>query len=146
VSETAVLEALCAATPNRTEFSGRPSPADPDRSFAVLEKRKSILSGKLEEIGQLAVFPTGKPFRSADQKTPVACDEQASYIAAWEMLTRWWLPSEAPNAIEATQALTCAHPEITVWRLGNCGDRALEKAFADRPRLVRVLIDVERGV
>ena len=95
-------------------------------------------------MSQLAVLPTCKPFRSADPKTPVARDEQASNIAAGEMLTRWRLPWDAPNAIEAKQAEFRAQPEITVGRLGNRGDRAFEKAVADRPRGVRVLIDVER--
>jgi hypothetical protein len=82
----------------------------------------------------------------ANPKTPIARDEQACNEAAGEMLIRWRLPWDAPNAIEAKQTEFRAEPEITVGRLSNCVDGACEKAIADRPRGVRVLIDVERWV
>jgi len=62
------------------------------------------------------------------------------------LLTRWRLPWDAPNTIEAKQPEFRAEPEITVGRLSNCLDGAFEKAFADRPRGVLVLIDIERWV
>jgi hypothetical protein len=62
------------------------------------------------------------------------------------MFTGGRLPWGGPNAVEAKQAEFCAKPEITVGRLSNRVDAACEKAFADRPRFVRVLIDVERWV
>jgi len=67
-------------------------------------------------------------------------------MAAWEMLARWRLPWDEPNAIEANQAKFRAQPEITVGRLSNGRDGAFEKAVADGPRVVGVLIDVERWV
>jgi hypothetical protein len=93
------------------------------------------LSGKLRVVSQLAVLPTCKPFRGANPKTPIARGEQASNIAAGEMLTRRRLPWDAPNAIEAKQAEFRAEPEITVGRLSNRVDDAFEKAVADRPRV-----------
>ena len=62
------------------------------------------------------------------------------------MLARGGLPGDASNAIEAKQAEFRAQPEITVGRLRDRLDGAVGKAFADLPRRVRVLIDVERRV
>jgi hypothetical protein len=59
------------------------------------------------------------------------------------MLTHWRLPWDAPNTVEAKQAEFGAEPEITIGRLSNRSDDAFEKAFADGPRRMRVLIDVE---
>jgi hypothetical protein len=70
-------------------------------------------------MGQLSVLPTGKPFVGADPKAPIARGEQLSNIATGEVLTRWRLPWDASNAIEAKQARFGAEPEITVGRLGN---------------------------
>jgi hypothetical protein len=97
-------------------------------------------------MSQLAILPTCKPSCGANPKTPIARCEQASNIAAREMLTRWRFPWDAPNAIEAKQTTFRAEPEITVGRLSKFVDGALEKAVADRPRGVRVLIDVERWI
>jgi hypothetical protein len=63
-----------------------------------------------------------------------------------ERTTRCWLPRNRSNAVEANQAEFGAQPEITVRRLRNCVDEAFEKAVADRPRSVRVLIDVQSRV
>jgi hypothetical protein len=97
-------------------------------------------------VGQLAVLPTGKPRISANPKTPIARDEQRSNPAVWERLTRGRLPSGGPNAVEPEQAEFRAEPEITVGRLSNRVEGSREKAFADGPRFMRVLIDVERGI
>jgi hypothetical protein len=75
---------------------------------------------------------------------PIAPGEQVSNVPAGELLTRWGLPWDAPNTIEAKQAEFRAEPEITVGRLSNRIDAPFEKSFADRPRSVRVLVDVER--
>jgi len=97
-------------------------------------------------MSQLAILPTCKPFCGANPKTPIARGNESSNVAAREMLTRWRFPWDAPNAIEAKQTKFRAEPEITVGRLSNFVDGALEKAVADRPRGVRVLIDVERWI
>ena len=79
----------------------------------------NILSGKFRVLSQLAVLPTCKPFIGANPKTPIARGEQASNVAAGEMLTRRRLPWDEPNAIEAKQAEFRAQPEITVGRLSD---------------------------
>lgn len=53
---------------------------------------------------------------------------------------------DEPDAIEENQAEVRTKPEITVGRLRDGVDDAFEEAVADRPRRVRVLTDVERGV
>jgi hypothetical protein len=62
------------------------------------------------------------------------------------MLTCGRPPRDRSNAVEVEQAGFRTEPEISVGRLSNGGDGAFEKAAADRPRVVRVLIDVERRV
>ena len=148
MAETAVLaETLGAAALNLAKAPiGNHIPSGPYRSFTILEERNKIVSRKLPVVSQLAVLPTGKPFIGGDPKTPIASGENASNIVAREMLTRRRLPRSGPNAIEANQAEFGAKPEITVGRLSNRVDDAFDKAFADRPRGVRVLIDVERWV
>jgi hypothetical protein len=133
--------------PNRAESPSRSRPpACPHRSFTILEESKHILSIKFWVLSQLAVLPTGKPCACGDPKTPIAGGEQVSNIAAGEVLTRWRPPLHVPNSIEAKQAEFRAEPQITVGRLSNCVDGAFEKAVSDRPRVVRVLIDVERWI
>ena len=56
------------------------------------------------------------------------------------------MPRDPLNAIETKQAELRAQPEITVGCLRNCLDAAFEKALPDRPRRVRVLIDIDRRV
>jgi hypothetical protein len=62
------------------------------------------------------------------------------------MLARGRLPGNAPNAVEAKQAEFRAEPEITVGCLSNRVDDGFEKAVANGPGVVGVLIDVERWV
>jgi len=62
------------------------------------------------------------------------------------MLARGGLPGDASNAIEAKQAEFRAEPKVTVRCLSNRVDDGFKKAIADGPRLVGVLIDVERWV
>src|SRR5262249_27964710 len=95
---------------------------------------------------QLAVLPACQSFKGANPERPVARGEQANNKAAGELLTRWHLPRNGPDTIEAQQAEFSTEPEITVGRLGNGGDPALGKAGADLPRGVRVLADVELGI
>jgi hypothetical protein len=59
------------------------------------------------------------------------------------MLAHWWLPRYEPNAVEANQAEFRAEPEIAVGRLSNRVYGPFEKAFADHPNAVCVLIDAE---
>src|SRR5277367_2952530 len=105
-----------------------------------------ILPGQFRVVIQLAVLPTCKSFSGANPKTSIARGEHASNIGAREMLARGRLPRDAPNAVEAKQAEFRAEPEITVGCLGNRVDDGFEKAVANGPRVVGVLIDVERWV
>ena len=67
-------------------------------------------------------------------------------LAGREMLTRWRLPGDASDAIEAHQAELRTQPEIPVGRLGNGEDGAFNKAVADLPRRMGVLTDVQRRI
>jgi hypothetical protein len=105
-----------------------------------------ILPRKFRVVSELAVLPTYKSLSGTDPKTPIAPGEHASNIRARKVLARGRLPRDAPNAVEAKQAEFRAEPEITVGRLSNRVDDGFEKAVADGPGIVRVLIDVERRV
>jgi hypothetical protein len=106
----------------------------------ILKERSHTHSSKLWILSQLAVLPTCKAFCGPDPKTLIAGDEQAPNLVTGELLTRWRPPRDASNAVKSKQSELGAEPEITVGRLGNGKDRS----FADRPRIVRILIDVER--
>jgi hypothetical protein len=105
-----------------------------------------ILSSQFRVVRQLTVLPTYKSLSGANPKTSIAPGEHASNIRAREVLARGRLPGDAPNAVEAKQAEFRAEPEITVGCLSNRVDDGFEKAVADGPGIVRVLIDVERRV
>ena len=105
-----------------------------------------ILASQFRVVSQLAVLPTCKPFSGANPKTPIPGSEHASYIGAREMLARGRLPGDALNAIEAKQAEFRAEPKVTVRCLSNRVDDGFEKAVANGPCVVSVLIDVERRV
>jgi hypothetical protein len=62
------------------------------------------------------------------------------------MLTRRRLPGNVSDTVETKQAEFRSQPEITVGRLGNCVDKALGKAFANLPRRVRILANVQPGI
>ena len=102
-AETAVLSiALRVAALNPAESpQGRLPPADPYRSFTILEQRLDRLPLQFPVVSQLAVLPAGKPLRGANPKTSVAPGEQASDVGAGEMLPRWWLPRDGPHAVES---------------------------------------------
>ena len=93
-------------------------------------------------VRQLAVLPANQPLGGANPKSPIALGEQAPHEVAGLLLTRRWLPRDAPCPIESKQAEFRAQPEITVGRLGDGPDDPFEKASADRPGGVRVLTDV----
>jgi hypothetical protein len=147
-AETTVLSiASGGAALYRAKLPGRgPERADPYRSFPILQERLDTLSGKVGVLSYPAIFPTGKPVVGANPKTAITPGDQFSNPAVREILTRRRLPRNTPHSIETKQAKFRAQPEITVGRLGNRGDTASEKAFADRPIVVSVLIDVERGI
>jgi hypothetical protein len=94
----------------------------------VLEERYNGLPSKLRVLRQPAVFPTGHPFMGANPKSPVVRGQQAE-----EMLTRWRLPRDGPNAVEAKQTEFRSEPEVAVRRLSNCPDPAFKKALANFP-------------
>src|SRR5262245_26739809 len=105
--------------------------------------RLSIKRGILSELSAL---PTCKSFRGADPKSPVAGTEEAENPAGREMLTRRRLPGNGLHPIEANQTKLRTQPEVAVGRLSNGADDPFGKAFADLPRRVRVLIDVQRRI
>jgi len=148
LSETAIVTvALDLVTVNGAEFrNGIPVPAGPNRSLMILKYRPNPLPSHRPVGNQLAVPPTGKPSRGADPKSPIARRKQALNVVAGEMLIAGRPPRGKPDTIEPNQAEFRSEPEITVGRLSECVDDAFEKAFADRPRGVGVLINVERGV
>ena len=80
------------------------------------------------------------------QRVPSRATRDLSNILAGELLTRWRLPGDGANTIEAIQAEFRAQPQIAIRSLRNRDDRAFGKAFANLPRGVRVLADVERGI
>ena len=67
-------------------------------------------------------------------------------LALGEMLASRRIPQNLLDAIEAKQAELRPKPQITIRSLSDRLDRPFEKSFADRPRGVCVLIDIERGV
>ena len=131
----------CAEPAKRT-----PQRADPNRTLMVLKQRCHELLIKLWVPGQLAAIPTDEAGICANPKSPVACDEQLGDSVAREILTRGRLPGDIAVAIEAKQAEFRAEPKIAIPSLGNRVDVTSEKSFADCPRRVRVLADVERWV
>jgi hypothetical protein len=112
----------------------------------IFKERDNIASIKLPVVSHFSVFQTGKPLIGTNPKTPIARSEKSSNITAREVLARRRLPRDGPSTVEVKQTKLRAEPEITVRRLSNRADDAFEKAVADRPRGVGVLIDVERGV
>jgi hypothetical protein len=132
---------------NRAESAtGNRERANPYRSFTIFKQRLNLKSIKLCVLSQLAVFPTYKPFSSANPKRSIARGEQPFNIAARELLSRRGLPGNAPNSIEAKQAELRPEPQITVGRLSDRSDEAIRNAIARRPRRVRVLADMERWI
>src|SRR5262249_7780278 len=138
--------ALDAAIPNRAEPAGKPHSRDPYRASPILKELENILSGQLWILSKFPVLPTGKSFRGANPKRPVAGGQQTPYKVIRQILIRWRLPGDGPDAIEANQAEFRTQPEIAVGRLGNPSDGAFGKAVANLPRRVRVLTDVERRI
>ena len=138
--------AVDAAIVNGAELPGgwKRQPTGPDSAFVILEHLgTNVLARKLRVLGEFSVLPTHKSLRGANPKGAVVRGQQAENAAGRETLTRWRLPGDASDAIEAHQAELRTQPEIPVGRLGNGEDGAFNKAVADLPRHVRVLADVE---
>jgi hypothetical protein len=112
----------------------------------ILKERINGLAGKLRVLSQLAILPTCQTFTGSNPKTSIARGEEAFNKIAGEMLARRRLPGDTPHAIKTKQTEFRAHPQIAVGRLSYGVDHAFGKAFADLPRGVRVLADVERRV
>ena len=110
---------------------------------SIFQERQDCLSVKFRIVGQLAVPPTGKPFIGSDPEPAVTRGEQTSNGPAGQMLLIRRLPFDAAHTVESLQAEFGADPQIAIGRLRNGVDRAFEKPLADRPCLVRVLVDVE---
>ena len=58
----------------------------------------------------------------------------------------WRLPRDGFDTIEALQPRFRAQPQITIRRLRHRKDGALDEAFANLPRGVRVLAEIECGI
>src|SRR5260370_34047456 len=103
--------------------SGKRQPAGPYRAFMILKDCcTNQLSSQRRVLSQLAVLPTCKSFGGTNPKSPVSRGEQAENTAGREMLTRWRLPGDGPDTIEAQQPEFRTQPEITVGRLDNCAN------------------------
>src|SRR5262249_39341595 len=86
--------------------------AHPNRAFTILEKRGNYLPGKVRILRELAALPACKPFESANPKSPVARREKLVNRVRRELLTRWRLPRDVPDAIEPKQTKFRSQPEI----------------------------------
>src|SRR5712672_170 len=106
----------------------------------------NIVAGQARIVGQPANLPTRQSPVGADPQSSVAPGDQGTDETAGETFTRRGLPLHNPNAIETYQAGIRAEPEIAVRRLRDGEHLRLEKALANGPRLVRILIDLERRV
>ena len=137
IAKGAVLSiAVDAAIANGAQLPGGRGrqPAGPNGAFMILDHlRTNVLTCKLRVLGELSVLPTHKPFRGADPKSAVVRGEQAENAAGREMLTRWRLPGDSPDAVEAHQAELRTQPKIPVGRLGNGEDGTFHKAVAHLP-------------
>src|SRR5260370_36150518 len=109
----------------------------------IFEEAEDFHSGKLGVLRELAAFPTGKPFRGANPKGPVARGDQTPDLIGREMLVGRRLPGNVSDTIETEQAKLGSQPEIAVGCLGEGENGAFGKALADSPRRVRVLADVQ---
>ena len=116
----------------------------PHRSLTVFEQRCHKLVVERWGPGKPAVPQDNESAKRANPKTAVACDEQAIDVLIGELLTRRWVPREKANAIEAKQAEFGPQPEIPIGRLGHRVDVAQGEPVPDRPRVVRVLADLQR--
>src|SRR5260370_11244890 len=109
----------------------------------IFEEPEDFQSGKLGVLRELAALPTGKPFRGANPKGPVARGDQTPDLIGREMLVGRRLPGNVSDTIETEQAKLGSQPEIAVGCLGEGENGAFGKALADSPRRVRVLADVQ---
>src|SRR5579863_3398303 len=134
-----------AAVPNFAEFSTRRRPirAGPYRALMIFSQSKDCQSSQLRVLSELAVLPTREPAPCADPKSPVVRHDQSRDRIGGKMFTRRWPPGDILDAIEARQAKCCPDPEISIRRLGGGNDAALGKAFANFPRRMCVLDDVQ---
>ena len=97
-------------------------------------------------MGKLAVFPTCKTLVHTDPKRSITGGEQIARFVAWQMLARRRLPGNAANAIKPAHSAFGCEPEISILCLNDRVCRVVGNAFADFPRSVRVLADVERRI
>ena len=74
--------------------------AGPHRSLAIFEQRCHEVFANLRVPGQLPAAPAHEARKRSNPESAVARDEQ-TVRCALEALTRWWLPGDGVNAIEA---------------------------------------------
>ena len=115
----------------------------PNGPVPILQERSDGVPGNFWISGELAVLPTGKPFHRTNPKSTVARNQQGSDVIAGELLTVCRLPRDGLDTIEAEQSEFRAQPQITIRRLRHRKDGALGETFANFPRGVRVLADIE---
>src|SRR5262249_30683725 len=80
------------------------TPANPNCSFTVLKESENIVTCKFRILHEVAVLPACQAIPGANPKSSVARSEQAKNVGGREMLVRWLLPRDVPDAIEAKQA------------------------------------------
>ena len=104
------------------------------------------MSGGFRIFRQFAVLPTSKPLVCTNPQGAVARNQKGVDPIAGQLRTVRRLPVDGLHSIEAEQAGFRAQPQITIGRLRDCKDGSCRETLANRPRSVRVLVDVERGV
>ena len=143
-AESAILSrARSAAAPYGAEPANTTERSRPHRALTVFEQRCHELIMECRRTGKLAVPQDYESAKRADPQTAVAGDEQAIDVLIGQLLTRGWLPGEKANPIEAKQPEFGPQPEIPIWGLGHRVDIAQREPISHRPRVVRVLADLQ---
>src|SRR5580704_376831 len=93
-----------APIPNFAKFSiGRPIRTGPYRALTIFNESTDLQSTELRVLNELAVPPACQPIKRSDPKSPVARGDQSRDDGGGEVLIRWRLPGEVPDAIEPRQ-------------------------------------------
>ena len=100
---------------------------------------------KLRVTGQTSVIPADKASIRPNPKSAVWVTSRPVDCCVRQVLTRRRLPGDAAITVESKQAEFRAKPKITIRRLGNRVDIALEEPIPNGPGGVRVLANLQRG-
>ncbi len=133
--------------PNRAEFPQsfpQSISPDPDDAVAILENGHYGLPGQFREPPQCHVLPTSKSGLCTDPEACITTGEKSVDDVAGQLHTCGWLPSNESNAIKSQNAEFGSEPQIAIRRLSERSGIAFERAVAQRPCGMRVLVDVQR--